>query len=83
VDNVVAETIAGGASHGSARITAPPLVAVDQASASHAFRSDYDVAVVNGFFRRKMRRYLGWPGLAAHRIVNLIDCPSPSGQTST
>ena len=38
---------------------------------SHAFSvQTYDVAVVNDFFRRKVRQYLGWPGLAALAVVN-------------
>jgi SAM-dependent methyltransferase len=30
----------------------------------------WDVPVVNAFFRGKVRRYLGWPGLALLRILN-------------
>jgi SAM-dependent methyltransferase len=30
----------------------------------------YDVPVVNDFFRRKVRRYAGWPGSLALRLVN-------------
>ena len=30
----------------------------------------YDVPVVNDFFRGKVRRYLGWPGLFALRLTN-------------
>ena len=38
---------------------------------AHGFRvQPYDVAVVNDFFRKKVRQYLGWPGLAALAVVN-------------
>jgi SAM-dependent methyltransferase len=30
----------------------------------------YDVPVVNEFFRTKVRRYAGWPGVVALRLVN-------------
>ena len=37
----------------------------------HGFRvSVFDVPVVNGFFRDKVRRHLGWPGVAALRVLN-------------
>jgi SAM-dependent methyltransferase len=40
--------------------------------ARHGFRPvrAYDVPVVNAFFRAKVRRYAGWPGSLALRIVN-------------
>lgn len=39
--------------------------------ARHGFRAQpYNVPVVNAFFREKVRRYLGWPGLLALRVVN-------------
>jgi len=39
--------------------------------ASHGFDTRfYDVPVVNAFFRAKIRRYLGAPGVLALRIVN-------------
>ena len=39
--------------------------------ATHGFRLQaYDIAVVNDFFREKVRRYAGWPGTAALAIVN-------------
>jgi SAM-dependent methyltransferase len=39
--------------------------------ARHGFSSEaVDVAVVNDFFRQKIRRHLGWPGLAALTIAN-------------
>jgi SAM-dependent methyltransferase len=38
---------------------------------AHGFEPHaFDVAVVNDFFRAKVRRYLGWPGLAVLRVVN-------------
>jgi cyclopropane fatty-acyl-phospholipid synthase-like methyltransferase len=37
----------------------------------HGFAPEaYDVPVVNEFFRTKVRAHLGWPGLAALRVVN-------------
>lgn len=39
--------------------------------AAHGFTSRaYDIPVVNQFFREKVRRYLGIPGVVALRIVN-------------
>ena len=35
----------------------------------------YDVPVVNDFFRQKVRRYIGPPGLLALRLVNLDRLP--------
>ena len=35
----------------------------------------FDVPVVNAFFRAKVARYLGWPGLVALRLVNLDRWP--------
>ena len=38
---------------------------------SHGFQvRTYDIAVVNDFFRGKVRQYLGWPGLVALAVVN-------------
>lgn len=38
---------------------------------AHGFRvCAYDVAVVNDFFRQKVRRYAGWPGTALLAVVN-------------
>jgi SAM-dependent methyltransferase len=39
--------------------------------ASHGFSSRaFAIPVVNQFFRQKVRRHLGWPGLAALAVVN-------------
>lgn len=39
--------------------------------ARHGFQSvPYDVPVVNDFFRRKVRTYMGWPGSALLAVVN-------------
>lgn len=38
---------------------------------AHGFTAAaYDIPVVNDFFRQKIRRHLGWPGLAALAIAN-------------
>ena len=39
--------------------------------AAHGFTARfYDVPVVNDFFRDKVRRYVGWPGVAALTVFN-------------
>jgi SAM-dependent methyltransferase len=39
--------------------------------AAHGFATEpFAIPVVNRFFRQKVRRHLGWPGLAALAIVN-------------
>ncbi len=39
--------------------------------AAHGFTAEFaNVPVVTGFFLAKIRRYLGWPGVAAVRVLN-------------
>jgi SAM-dependent methyltransferase len=39
--------------------------------ARHGFKTEFfDIPVVTDFFRWKVRRYLGWPGLALLRVAN-------------
>jgi hypothetical protein len=39
--------------------------------AAHGFETQpFAIPVVNQFFRQKVRRHLGWPGLAALTIAN-------------
>jgi SAM-dependent methyltransferase len=38
---------------------------------THGFSAEaYDIPVVNEFFREKIRRHLGWPGVAALAVAN-------------
>jgi SAM-dependent methyltransferase len=44
---------------------------IQQRFGSHGFDTEfYDIPVVTDFFRWKVRRYLGWAGLAALKVIN-------------
>ena len=44
---------------------------IKQRFAKHGFDTEFfDIPVVTDFFRWKVRRYLGWPGLAMLKVVN-------------
>jgi SAM-dependent methyltransferase len=44
---------------------------IQQRFARHGFTTEFfDIPVVTDFFRWKVRRYLGWPGLALLRVAN-------------
>jgi SAM-dependent methyltransferase len=44
---------------------------IRQRFANHGFKTEFfDIPVVTDFFRWKVRRYLGWPGLALLRVAN-------------